>query len=134
MWRRSLSAAIILVLVFLGLTVVSTASAAAAASSSSAAQSYDGCTAVPEAPSGISFTYACNQHDICYGTHSNTRAGCDAEFYELMVQACAEARSVRQYYSCRTWAGIYYWGVRLFGAPYYNATNPANRIQTPLAL
>lgn len=93
---------------------------------------HDGCTLVPEAPSGVSFTTACNHHDGCYGAGELSRATCDGIFYREMVAACDAHRSVH-YYTCRSFASLYYLGVRAFGSPFYNSPDPAVRISTPMA-
>lgn len=92
---------------------------------------HDGCTRVPEAPSGVSFTTACNHHDGCYGSHQLSRAGCDLAFYREMVAACQAHRDVA-YYACRSFAAIYYVGVRAFGQPFYDSVAPTVRISTPM--
>ena len=93
---------------------------------------HDGCTLVPEAPSGVSFTTACNHHDGCYGARQLSRAACDGIFYREMVAAC-DAHRTTHYYTCRTFASVYYVGVRAFGRYFYDSPDPSVRIQTPMA-
>ena len=80
----------------------------------------------------MSFTPACNNHDVCYATHSLSRSACDAVFYKEMVGLCKDHRDTN-YYGCLSWAGLYYAGVRIFGKSFYDATSPTTRIQTPMA-
>jgi hypothetical protein len=96
----------------------------------------DGCTLVPEAPSGVSFHDACVAHDLCYFLQQG-RSACDSALYTDMKQACNEAlahgASAKVYASCRTWAAVYYTGVRLFGGYFYNSTG-VTRTQTPMGV
>ena len=92
---------------------------------------HDGCTLVPEAPSGVSFTTACNHHDGCYGARTESRASCDAAFYREMVAACQAQRDTH-YYTCRSFATVYYLGVRAFGSFFYDSADPMTRAQTPM--
>ena len=62
----------------------------------------------------------------------NSRGGCDAIFYREMVQAC-NAHWPTNYYRCLTWASVYYVGVRIFGQPYYDASDGGTRVRTPMA-
>jgi hypothetical protein len=107
------------------------AQTAAAPPSSEFPYPHDGCTLVPEAPSGVSFTTACNHHDGCYGARELSRATCDGIFYREMVAACVADRGTH-YYTCRSFASIYYLGVRAFGKPFYDSADPATRIRTPM--
>ena len=52
----------------------------------------NGCTGAPNFPvGGANFTFACNNHDICYGTCNATRLTCDADFATDLAKACAAA-------------------------------------------
>ena len=84
-----------------------------------------------DAPSGVSFLKACNHHDGCYGVPLAPRDVCDAVFYSEMVQAC-NAQWWNNYFACRSWAVLYYTGVRLLGGFFYNSTSPTTRISTPM--
>jgi hypothetical protein len=128
--RRAFSAGVVLIVAVFGFLLVGAVSASAA--EAPAGFTSDGCTLVPEAPSGVDFHDSCVAHDLCYFTHTGTRAACDAALYNNLKQDCAGALSVKQYTSCRAWATLYYAGVRLFGGYYWNASGLA-RTQTPLA-
>jgi hypothetical protein len=86
----------------------------------------DGCTGVPEAPSGVSFTAACVQHDFGYGNLPQYTRGrselnrqlVDARFYFNMIAACSAATSSLRN-RCNTYAFVYYAGVRTYGQPRY---------------
>ena len=135
--RLMVSALAVMVAVF-GFLLLG-ASSASAASAASAADTFtsDGCTLVPEAPSGVSFHNACVGHDLCYFTREQSRSACDAAFYGAMKQACSAALAAGSgwsvYYSCRAWATVYYAGVRAFGGYFYNASG-VTRTQTPMQL
>jgi len=128
--RRTLSAGLVLIVSIFGLLLVGAASASAA--DTPPGFTSDGCTLVPEAPSGVDFHDSCVAHDLCYFLHNTTRAACDAALYNSLKQDCGSATSVKQYTSCRAWAALYYAGVRLFGGYYWNASGLA-RTQTPMA-
>jgi hypothetical protein len=71
---------------------VATATPAAAESSTTLTAQYpwphNGCTGVSDTVMGVSFTYACNHHDGCYGGHWATRATYDQWFFNDMKNAC----------------------------------------------
>ncbi|MEM8925647.1 MAG: phospholipase A2 [Actinomycetota bacterium] len=83
----------------------------------------DGCTAVPDAGPNFDFLDACNEHDLCYldrpyGDDRAARRRCDREFFDAMIAACRadyEGRWLTRS-SCYGVAGVYYVGVRAFGA------------------
>jgi hypothetical protein len=134
--RRRVAPGLVLVLALLfGSSVAGGGSASAQAAPSAPTPEFpyphDGCTLVPDAPSGVSFTAACNHHDGCYGARQLSRAACDAIFHREMVAACEASRSTR-YYTCRSFASVYYVGVRVFGRPFYDSADPAVRISTPM--
>ncbi len=134
--RRRLSAAVAVLLTVLGLMLVLSPSASAAPATSAVAAADvtpDGCTLVPAAPSGVDFTPACNSHDICYATKAGTRSQCDSAFLSDLLALCrAGASSAQVYRSCLGWAYTYYFGVRVFGGYFYNATDPSSRVYTPI--
>ena len=114
--RRALAMLACFLLALLGLT--STAVPASAYSSSQITAQYwwphNGCSTITgDAPSGVSFTYACNHHDGCYWGHWADKGTCDRWFYNDMLAACGGG------WYCNWWAGAYYRAVQLFGAPYY---------------
>ncbi|MDH3684262.1 MAG: phospholipase [Acidimicrobiia bacterium] len=85
----------------------------------------DGCTAVPDSGRTFDFTEACLDHDRCYlerphGDSSDDRRQCDRDFYVAMVDQCESAwpdrSDVWSRRACRAVAGLYYIGVRWFGA------------------
>ena len=105
-------------LFMVGLAVVVDAPAASAYSSTTRTAQYwwphNGCsTPTGDAPSGISFTYACNHHDGCYWGHWASKGTCDQWFLNDMRAACHGNST------CNRWATIYYWAVSAFGWPYY---------------
>jgi hypothetical protein len=140
-FRRFLAGTVAVLVAVLGFLAVGATSASAApaapAAPATATDTFtsDGCTLVPEAPSGVSFHNACVGHDYCYFAHAQSRAGCDATFYGTLKQACSAALATGSgwsvYYSCRAWAALYYAGVRAFGGYFYNSTG-STRTQTPM--
>ena len=101
----------------------------AALSSTSTAEG-DSCTAVPDNFGRANFTKACNAHDDCYAADSTTdRAECDLQLLIDLRAACLHAYRSQPglLLTCYTVATIYYVGVRLFGASFYQSTtgNPA---------
>ena len=133
---RVLSGVLAVLVVVLGSVFAGAGSASAHAAPSATSEEFpyphDGCTLVPEAPSGVSFTTACNHHDGCYGARELSRAACDGIFHREMIAACDANRSTH-YYTCRTFASIYYLGVRAFGRYFYDSPDPAVRILTPMS-
>ena len=97
----------------------------AALSSTSTAEG-DSCTAVPDNFGRADFTEACDDHDDCYAPGSTTpRAECDLQLLLDLRAACFEAYRYQPgpLLTCYTVAMIYYVGVRLFGASFYQG-NP----------
>ncbi|MEO8283364.1 MAG: phospholipase A2 [Pseudarthrobacter sp.] len=121
-----------------GAATVAAAPPAAAESSSAYSPQYpwphNGCTIAPDAPSGISFTYACNHHDGCYAGHWASKVTCDLWFYKDMSIACATAWWAPQVMrtACLEAATIYYGFVVARGQPYYDSKGQQVRINTPL--
>ncbi|MBK9127950.1 MAG: hypothetical protein IPM13_09130 [Phycisphaerales bacterium] len=69
-----------------------------------------------DAPSGVNFRGACDEHDRCYQTLGKSRFECDNEFYADMAHLClAYASSEWQLAECLRWAMVYYIAVRVFG-------------------
>jgi len=75
----------------------------------------DGCSNVPDRGLGWDFHRACDGHDICYEAQRG-RAFCDRGFHKAMVRTCGRFNGF-----CRNQADIYYYGVRAFGGPAYDA-------------
>lgn len=49
----------------------------------------NGVNFVPQSPLGVAtFTKACDQHDICYGTCNSSKANCDFTFFDDMAAIC----------------------------------------------
>lgn len=81
---------------------------------------HNGCTSLfGDAPSGVSFTYACNHHDGCYNQHWADRGTCDAWFRNDMYAACSGPWAPQVRDSCFWWANAYYGGVRALGYVFY---------------
>lgn len=97
---------------------------------SAAEEETDGCTGVSDSPGGFSFFAACAQHDACYRGQLAPRWTCDRRFKADMIAVCKTEATRAERNRCAKWAGTYYAGVRLFGAPSYYDINPANRIYT----
>ncbi len=131
--RRTVIALLTMVITVFGIALVNAPAASAESSSTPTAQfpwAHNGCTGVPDDPSGVSFTAACNYHDGCYGGHWASRSTCDLIFLGNMIKAC-NAQWYYHYNACRAWALIYYAGVRIFGQPFYDAGG-TSRINTPM--
>lgn len=99
---------------------------APAAASVTGAQLVDACTLVPDSIPGVfDFTPACLVHDECYGARSTSRLACDVRFLDLMKASCDDARVTleRNRDRCLNLAGIYFYGVRLFGGFFWNDVN-----------
>jgi hypothetical protein len=95
--------------------------------SSTSTATGDACTAVPDNFGSANFTKACNHHDECYAPDSTTdRATCDLRLFLELRAACYQAYWDQPglLLTCYTVAAIYYVGVRLFGAAFYQG-NPA---------
>jgi hypothetical protein len=82
----------------------------------------DFCSFVPDAPFGFDFSGACALHDQQYGADSMvTRWDADREFYNNLQTTCDV-----QYggsWLCHLSAAVYYIGVRLFGASFFEGPN-----------
>lgn len=128
---RRVAAFLVVLVTVLGVTLFSAGSASGAVAAQPVITT-DGCTLVDDDPAGVSFTRACNEHDICYGQHAGTRLDCDRDFRTNMLDICKQLRWTSNYVSCVGWAYTYYLGVRLFGLYFWNAANPAVRILTPM--
>lgn len=83
----------------------------------------DGCTAVPDSGPNFDFNAACDVHDRCYlerpyGDDRAARRQCDVEFFYGMIDSCRADYGDRWFArrSCYSVAGLYYVGVRTFGA------------------
>ena len=94
----------------------------------------NGCNGVPDCPAGgANFRPSCDQHDVCYSTCGATQAGCDAQFYQSMRNACAQAvnnPAMRcpgffggparfTLKSCEDWAEQYWRGVNNAGGVFF---------------
>lgn len=74
------------------------------------------------------FVYACNAHDICYGTLGMSRSTCDNQFLNNLLGIC-------NYYSstwasktyCQSLAYTYYGAVAAFGGWAYDAAQAKAR-------
>jgi hypothetical protein len=88
----------------------------------------DACNFVPDSFGSADFTFACQQHDICYsGALGMSRLECDLAFLNELTSACALAPFTQpgSRLTCFTVATIYFVGVRLFGGPFYHGDNSA---------
>ena len=77
-------------------------------------QKPNGCSAVPTI-----FPQSCFAHDVCYGTVGVSKESCDLQFYNNMLVEGGKSKIF--------WAGVYYYGVRLFGKAYYDAAQRESR-------
>jgi hypothetical protein len=86
----------------------------------------DSCNFVPDSFGAAIFTGACDHHDDCYSS-STSRLECDRIFLEELTNTCAMAYALQptMRLTCLTIAGIYFIGVRLFGAPFYTGGGSA---------
>jgi len=87
------------------------------------AESTDSCNFVPDSFGAADFASACDQHDVCYSYPAkSSRLDCDLAFLAALNHACWDAYHGQPapLLTCFTVAGIYFVGVRLFGAPFYN--------------
>jgi hypothetical protein len=83
----------------------------------------DSCNFVPDSFGAANFTSACNEHDDCYSYPAQTsRLECDTKFLRDLNAACVAGypNGSPLRLTCFTVASIYFVGVRLFGAPFYN--------------
>ncbi|MGB6296614.1 MAG: phospholipase A2 [Rivularia sp. (in: cyanobacteria)] len=81
----------------------------------------------PNAPAGVGFKSACNNHDRCYDTYDPnnfSRSKCDKIFRSEMLQVCARKFNTiverPLLAKCNTAANAYYKVVREFGGSAYN--------------
>jgi hypothetical protein len=86
----------------------------------------DSCNFVPDSFGTAIFTGACDNHDACYSS-STSRLECDRIFLKELTSTCAMAYALQpaRRLTCFTIAGIYFIGVRLFGAPFYTGGGSA---------
>ena len=88
----------------------------------------DSCNFVPDSFGAADFAEACHDHDRCYSSATD-RLDCDLVFLKALTDACRVTYSLPSQFSlrltCLTVAGIYFVGVRLFGASFYHGPNPA---------
>jgi hypothetical protein len=96
------------------------AGVASAAEQQAAEDPTDSCNFVPDSFRTADFTEACQAHDDCYSS-STSRLECDQMFLEDLLNTCAAAPGLQpaQRLTCYAIAGIYFIGVRLFGASFY---------------
>jgi hypothetical protein len=84
----------------------------------------DSCNFVPDTFGEAVFTDACRTHDACYSIPLGSRLACDLTFLADLTAACKRAYEQPSELSlrltCFTVASIYFVGVRLFGAAFYN--------------
>jgi hypothetical protein len=82
----------------------------------------DSCNFVPDSFGLADFTLACDAHDTCYSNMNGiSRLDCDTAFLASLDLTCAKAYpdQLALRLTCFTVAGIYFVGVRLFGASFY---------------
>jgi|SoiMethySBSTD1v2_1073268.scaffolds.fasta_scaffold06332_12 phospholipase A2-like protein len=85
----------------------------------------DSCNFVPDSFLTADFTLACDHHDDCYERRSSmSRLNCDQMFLTELINTCAMAPGFQpaQRLTCYAIAGIYFIGVRLFGASFYQGS------------
>jgi RHS repeat-associated protein len=88
----------------------------------------NGCSSpVGNAPSGVDFSPACNEHDRCYGTLGKSKLVCDREFFNDMVRICLAEANSYNLTTCVWWAFIYYAAVAEYGQPNYDDAQRAAR-------
>jgi hypothetical protein len=83
------------------------------------AEATDSCNFVPDSFLAADFTLACDHHDDCYERRSSmSRLNCDQVFLTELINTWAIAPGFQpaQRLTCYAIAGIYFIGVRLFGA------------------
>ena len=81
----------------------------------------EGGPSVPDNPTGCSdtsFLGACNAHDICYGTCNSSRAVCDNDFLNAMLEVCMWSSCA---YRCSQFAYAYYGTVNNWGQAAYES-------------
>ncbi|MCP9490724.1 MAG: phospholipase A2 [Solirubrobacteraceae bacterium MAG38_C4-C5] len=78
-------------------------------------QGTNGCTGVPDYPSGFNFHRSCDGHDSCYAAQRG-RSYCDVGFGQDLLKTCT---GYIRFPSCSQTATTYYLGVRALGAPAY---------------
>jgi len=88
----------------------------------------DGCTMAPE----LYFNHACVHHDGCYAYHWADRATCDQWFLNDMIDKC-RTLPFDMVAGCAGIAYIYYSAVRTFGGYFYDSSEVATRVKTPMA-
>jgi hypothetical protein len=85
----------------------------------------DSCNLVPDSFGLADFAPACGRHDVCYNS-TKDRLDCDRALLAGLTLACAFAYPSSSQLSlrltCFTVAGIYFVGVRLFGASFYRGS------------
>lgn len=68
------------------------------------------------------FTKACEDHDKCYSTCGQSKAGCDKQFYNDMRKECSRIGVWSPAYGkCRAYAALYYSAVNKWGQRAYDA-------------
>ena len=87
----------------------------------------------PQGGPGWTFNPACNAHDICYGTCNSSKAICDKNLYNAMLDACDQfwnalpgwehwnPAAIALFDACLSQAKAYYEAVNLFGQGPFNA-------------
>ena len=112
--------------------IVGVSAPASAATTDPYPYPHNGCTYAPDTILGSDITPACNHHDGCYALHSMSRLDCDRQLRQELYAVCAQMTPLRSG-ACYSIASLYYGSVRLFGAHFYNAPYPADRISTRMA-
>ena len=88
----------------------------------------NGCTKVPDKPTGFNFLDACKRHDFGYGNYKiqkrcseSQRAQVDENFKKDMYDECAKYTGLQAFkgISCRVNADIYFKGVRAVGQKFF---------------
>jgi len=75
---------------------------------------------VPDFYLTVSFTSACNAHDVCYGILGANKATCDSNIFRDMVSACSRGLlGGRELVQCIAASGVSYGLVRVRGNSYY---------------
>lgn len=81
----------------------------------------EGGPSVPDNPTeclDASFLEACNAHDECYGTCDSSRAICDNDFLDAMLEVCMWSSCA---YRCSQYAYAYYGAVHNWGQAAYES-------------
>ncbi|WP_414737529.1 hypothetical protein [Gemmata algarum] len=76
---------------------------------------------VPQGFGSISFSEACNRHDICYITPGQNRAACDRQFRRDLARSCDQSTNHFERVGCHVTAAGMSLAVKTFGAPSYKA-------------